>query len=73
MLRSPWRHCLASPSRTTSFGTPFPLIVAISLVYGATRDEAIEPILFHAYRSAVMICTFLSIMFAVLWVVSLFV
>ena len=50
-----------------------PLIAAISLVYGATRDEAMEPILFHAYRSAVMISTFLFTMFAILWVVSMFV
>ena len=50
-----------------------PLIVSISLVYGATRDEEMDLILYHAYRSAVMICTFLATMFALLWVISLFV
>ena len=50
-----------------------PLIVGISLVYGATRDEEMDLILYHAYRSAVMICTFLASMFALLWLISWFV
>lgn len=50
-----------------------PLIVAISLVYGATRDEEMGPILIQSYRAAVWIVTFLAIVFAVLLVVSWFV
>ena len=50
-----------------------PLIAAISLVYGATRDEEMPAILIHAYRSAVMIVGFLLTMFVILWVISRFV
>ena len=50
-----------------------PLIAAVSLVYGATRDEEMTPILIHAYRSAVMIVGFLLTMFVILWVISRFV
>ncbi|MCA9176183.1 MAG: hypothetical protein KDB14_16970 [Planctomycetales bacterium] len=50
-----------------------PLIAAISLVYGATRDEQMGPILTHAYRSVVMVAGFLLTMFGVLWIVSWFV
>ena len=47
-----------------------PLIVAISLVYGATRHELMGPILIHAYRAAVWIVGFILIFFAVLLLVS---
>ena len=50
-----------------------PLIVAVSLVYGATRDEEMGPILVQSYRAAIWIVTFLAIVFAVLLVVSWFV
>lgn len=50
-----------------------PLIVAISLVYGATRDEEMAPILVHSYRAAVWILSFLLTVFLVLLVVSWFV
>jgi len=47
-----------------------PLLVSISLVYGATRHELMWPILLHAWRSAVWIVTFMFTVFAVLWVLS---
>jgi hypothetical protein len=47
-----------------------PLVVSISLVYGATRHELIGPILHHAFRSAVWIIGFMAIIFAVLMVMS---
>ena len=50
-----------------------PLVVAVSLVYGATRDEQLAPILTHSYRAAIWILSFILSVFAVLWVVSLFV
>jgi len=50
-----------------------PLVVAVSLVYGATRDEEMLPILVQSYRAATWILTFLAIVFAVLLVVSWFV
>ena len=41
-----------------------PLIVAISLVYSATRHEAMQPILAHALRLGIMIALFM----AAIWV-----
>ena len=49
----------------------FPLIVSISLVYGATRHEHLVPILVNAYKSAVWILTFMAIIFVVIWVVGI--
>lgn len=48
-----------------------PLIVSISLVYGATRHELMVPILHHAVRSAIWIIGFMSIIFAALFALSL--
>ena len=47
-----------------------PLIVSISLVYGATRHELMPQILDHAVRFAVWIITFMLAIFAVTVVVS---
>ena len=47
-----------------------PLLVSVSLVYGATRHELPLPILEHAGRFAVWILTFLGILFVVLWFLS---
>ena len=47
-----------------------PLILVISLVYGATRHELIRPILEHAVRFAAWMLCFMSVLFVVLWVVS---
>jgi len=44
-----------------------PLVVAISLVYAATRHELLLPILQHAWRIAFWIVCFMSIVFCVLW------
>jgi hypothetical protein len=48
-----------------------PLITAISLVYGATRDERMMPILHHAWRAAAWILGFMGSIFLVLWVLAL--
>jgi hypothetical protein len=48
-----------------------PLIVSISLVYGATRHEHLVPILVNAYKSAVWVLTFMAIIFMVIWVVGI--
>ena len=50
-----------------------PLIVVVSLVYGATRDEEMGPIFVQSYRAATWITSFLAIVFGVLLVVSWFV
>jgi hypothetical protein len=47
-----------------------PLLVTVSLVYGATRHELMQPILVHAYKSAVWMVSFMFTVFAVLWVLS---
>ncbi len=49
-----------------------PIILAISLVYGATRHELVKPILWHAYHTAVWIVGFMLAIVAVLVVVSWF-
>ncbi len=47
-----------------------PLIVAISLVYAATRHERMQPIMIHAGRVAVWIVGFMAVVFAVIQFVS---
>ncbi|ADB16358.1 hypothetical protein Psta_1683 [Pirellula staleyi DSM 6068] len=47
-----------------------PLVVAVSLVYGATRHELPREILLHAYRTAGWLLSFMGAIFLVLWVVS---
>ncbi len=44
-----------------------PLIVSISLVYGATRHEHLKPILIHSLRSAIWVTGFMAVIFAVIW------
>lgn len=43
-----------------------PLVVAVSLVYAATRHEQMEAILSHAARVAAWIVGFMAIVFAVI-------
>ena len=43
-----------------------PLIIAVSLVYSATRHEEMEPILSHALRIGVWIAGFMAVGFVVL-------
>ena len=47
-----------------------PLVVVISLVYGATRHEWMAPILSNAVRFGVWIFGFVGAIFAVLFVLS---
>ena len=50
-----------------------PLVVAVSLVYAATRHEIMTPILHHAVRVGAYIVGFMLVIFAVLWFLSLWV
>ncbi len=50
-----------------------PAIVAVSLVYSATRHERMQPILIHAGRVAFWIVCFMVIVFAVLEGVNWFI
>ena len=47
-----------------------PLVVAISLVYGATRHEEMKPILIQAYRTGAWLISFLAIIFVVFAILS---
>jgi hypothetical protein len=47
-----------------------PLILAVSLVYAATRHEALEPILAHAVRIGTWIVGFMGVFFVVLLLLS---
>ena len=45
-----------------------PLIVVVSLVYGATRHEYLREIFIHAFRSAVWVVGFMTVIFFLIWV-----
>ena len=47
-----------------------PLVIAVSLVYAATRHEQRRPILVHAVRIGIWIVGFMVVIFAVLLLVS---
>ncbi|MFV2067082.1 MAG: hypothetical protein ACC645_08895 [Pirellulales bacterium] len=47
-----------------------PLLVAVSLVYSATRHEHMGPILIHAVRFAVWVVGFMAIILVVLMVLA---
>ena len=40
-----------------------PLILSVSLVYGATRHEDMKEILYNAYRAATWILSFMAVIF----------
>ena len=45
-----------------------PLVVSISLVYGATRHENLKEILIQTYRSVVWVLGFMAIIFGIIYV-----
>lgn len=45
----------------------FPLVVTISLVYGATRHELPGPILGNAFRFGIWMLGFVAVIFAILF------
>jgi hypothetical protein len=55
---------------TTQTWYILPLIISVSLVYGATRHELPRPILYHAWHTAVWMTVFMGSIFAVLWLLS---
>ncbi len=61
---------LASSLLAAQFWYMLPLILSVSLVYGATRHELARPILYHAWHTAVWMVVFMGGIFLVLWVVS---
>ena len=61
---------LLAEATTNRLWYAVPLIVSVSLVYGATRHELMSHILNHAARAAIWIVGFIFIVFAVLLVAS---
>jgi len=47
-----------------------PLIIAVSLVYAATRHEQAGPILIHAVRIGIWIVAFMAVILVVLLLIS---
>lgn len=47
-----------------------PLVIVVSLVYAATRHEAMPPILLHALRIGGWILGFMAVVFVVLLLLS---
>ena len=45
-----------------------PLIIVVSLVYGATRHEYLKEIFQHALRSAIWVVGFMTMIFVIIWV-----
>jgi hypothetical protein len=58
---------------SNSFWFAVPLIVSVSLVYAATRHEEVGAILRHAWGCALWISGFMLLIFAILYMVSLWV
>jgi len=61
---------LAAGLNYNQLWTAVPLVVAVSLVYGATRHELMGPILQNALRAAVWIVGFMAIIVVLLVLVS---
>lgn len=58
---------LALAGMTPNIYYAAPLIVVISLVYGATRHERLADIIGHSVRSVVWVLGFMAIILAVIW------
>lgn len=63
---------LLASTHVKDFWYAFPLIVAVSMVYAATRHELMGPILAHALRIGVWIVGFMLIVLVVLMTISWF-
>ena len=61
---------LANPPAANQLWFAIPLILVLSLVYGATRHETMPGILLNAYRAAIWIISFMAIIFGILFVIS---
>ena len=66
LLGSAWTSDFWRGLWTNDFWYALPLIIAVSLVYAATRHEAMEPILRHAVRIGTWIVGFMAVVLGVL-------
>ena len=58
-------------ARVAQLWFALPLVVAVSLVYAATRHEYVGPISNHAVRLGTWIIVFMGIVFGILYWMSL--
>jgi len=63
-------NILLASMHVKDFWYALPLIVAVSLVYAATRHELMGPILSHALRIGVWIVGFMMMILVVLLTIS---
>ena len=62
--------CLLSVLETIDLWYAVPLIVAVSLVYSATRHEETGPIMIQSLRTGVWIICFMAVIFVILMIVA---
>ncbi|MFT5525944.1 MAG: hypothetical protein ACI9G1_000018 [Pirellulaceae bacterium] len=48
----------------------FPLLVSVSLAYGATRHELMKPILEHAFRFGIWFIGFVAVIYLIVLMIS---
>jgi hypothetical protein len=63
-------HFLLAVAGINDMWYALPLVVAVSLVYSATRHEQMGPILVHALRIGLWILGFMAVIFVVLLLLS---
>ena len=61
---------LFAATQTSQLWYALPLIISVSLVYGATRHEEMGPILQHAWRAGAWIGGFMFAIFLVLFILG---
>lgn len=66
----PMHNLLLAVQGINDFWYALPLVIALSLVYSATRHEQMMPILVHAARVGLWIVGFMAAIFVVLWLIS---
>jgi len=62
--------CLLSALGTVDLWYAVPLIVAVSLVYSATRHEETGAIMIQSLRTGVWIICFMAVIFVILMIVA---
>lgn len=62
--------CLLSALETVDLWYAVPLIVAVSLVYSATRHEETGSIMVQSLRTGVWIVCFMTVIFVILMIVA---
>ena len=63
-------HLLLAAAKVNFMWYALPLVVAVSLVYAATRHEQPGPILIQAARIGVWIVGFMVVIFVLLWLIT---